>query len=75
MMRAFGGDSHFKQIKAYLTADIFALIVGRYIHISCLVKRSVGRLAVIIKIKQVKFKFRAEKTGNTGLLCFFNRLH
>ena len=51
MMRAFGGDSHFKQIKAYLTADIFALIVRRYIHISCLVKRSVGRLAVIVEIE------------------------
>ena len=75
MMRAFGGDSHFKQIKAYLTADIFALIVRRYIHISRPVKRSVGRLAVIVKIKQVKFKLRAEKAGNTGLPCFFHRLH
>ena len=75
MMRAFGGDSHFKQIKAYLTANVFALIVGRYIHISRFIERSVGRFTVIIKIKQVKFKFRAEKTGNTGLPCFLGRLH
>ena len=75
MVGAFGGNTHFKQIKAYLATDVFALIVGRYIHISRFIERSVGRLAVIVKIKQVKFKFRAEKTGNTGLLCFLGRLH
>ena len=74
MVGAFGRNAHFKQIKADFTAHILPLIVGSDIHITRLVKCLPCRITVIIKLKKIKLKLRAEKAGNTEFFSGFHRI-
>ena len=74
MMRAFGRDAHFLKCQADLTADVFALISGRDVHISALIEGDIGRLALFVGTEEIELTFRADVAGNTHRTCAFGRL-
>ena len=72
MVRAFRTDSHLLKGKADLPADIFAPVIRCNIHISGMIVRNPGGLAVFVQIKKVKFHLCAEGEGNSFLFRIGN---
>ena len=48
---AFGENSHLLKRQAYLTSDVFASVLGSYIHISCVVVGRFCGISVFVKLE------------------------
>ena len=72
MVRAFGLNAHVEQGQADLAPHVFALVLGRNVHVGRMVKRDLRRVAVFIRFEQIELNFRTELHRDACRLCIGN---
>ena len=74
MVRAFRDYPHLVEREAYLAADVLSSVVGRHIHISGAVERHVGRLALLVGLKEIELHLGSEAERKPLLFGFGDRV-
>ena len=67
VVRGLRTQVHFLQRQTNLTADVFALVQRRDVHVRGVVVRSFGRQAFFVLLEQIELAFRADFDGITEL--------
>ena len=64
VVRAFRADAHLLERKADLAPDVFALVLGRDVHVSGAIVRDLRRLAAFVAAEKIKLHLGTERKGN-----------